>query len=104
MSVLLIASLKINDPRIYQEYVKQARPIIKRYGGKYLLVSQKILHSTMASGTDKVIIIEFPNKHKYESCFSSKEYKQIVHLRLESTESKLVVVEGNSFGETMSTL
>jgi uncharacterized protein (DUF1330 family) len=93
MSVFLIANIKIHNNDMYQNYIEQAEPIILKYQGKYILRSDKIITFKGSKNPDKIIIIEFPNYELYESCFSSDEYKSIINLRLDSTESESFVVE-----------
>jgi len=93
MSIFLIACIKIKNNEMYQDYIRKAEPIIKKYQGKYILRSKKLINSNSKFNPDKIIIIEFPNNDLYKSCFASEEYKNIVNLRLESTESESFIVE-----------
>ena len=93
MSIFLIANIKIINNEMYQDYIKHAEPIIIKYQGKYILRSEKIINFNSKFNPDKIVIIEFPNIDLYKSCFSSKEYKSIVNLRLESTESESFIIE-----------
>ncbi|MBN1799722.1 MAG: DUF1330 domain-containing protein [Spirochaetales bacterium] len=93
MSIFLIACIKIKNNEMYQDYIRKAEPIIKKYQGKYILRSNKIINSNSKFNPDKIIIIEFPDIDLYKSCFASEEYKNIVYLRLESTESESFIVK-----------
>ena len=95
MSVYLIANIKILNNKMYQDYIKLVEPIVKKYKGKYILRSEKVINSNSKFKPDKIVIIKFPNIDLYELCFSSKEYKNIVNLRLESTVSESFVVKNN---------
>ncbi len=94
MSVYFLAEIEeINDKAMYLEYVKQASPIIIKFGGKYIIKSEKLESITEGWDLIRVILIEFENKEKLQNCFQSGEYKKIKHLRENSAKSKAVIIE-----------
>mgnify|MGYP001301563936 CR=1 FL=1 len=94
MSVYLLAEVeKIHDEKSYNEYIEKARPIVTRYGGKYIVTSDKLSPMSPSWTAQKVVLIEFENKQRMQECFQSAEYGEIVHLRTGSIESKAVIIE-----------
>jgi len=94
MSVYFLAEIEeINDVAMYQEYVERAAPIIIKFGGKYLIKSEKLETITKDWCLIRIILIEFENKSKLKHCFQSEEYKKIKHLRENSVKSKAVIIE-----------
>ena len=93
MSIFLVISTsEILHQKKYEEYVRKARPILERYGGTYLLQSDKIIASKDWE-SEKIVIITFASREQMDSCFQSPEYQEIVHLREESIRSRFVMVE-----------
>ncbi|MBU1045251.1 MAG: DUF1330 domain-containing protein [Candidatus Omnitrophica bacterium] len=94
MSVYFLAEItEITDEKMYQEYIKKAKPIVGKFGGKYVLKSDKLIPVTGDWDLEKIILINFESKEKIQECFQSKEYKAIKHLRIDSTESRALIVE-----------
>ncbi|MFH1061489.1 MAG: DUF1330 domain-containing protein [Candidatus Omnitrophota bacterium] len=94
MSVYFLAEItKIIDKEMYQEYIQKARLIVLKFGGKYMLKSDKLIPVTGDWDLEKIILINFPSKEKMRKCFQSAEYNAVKHLRINSTESKSLVIE-----------
>ena len=83
----------IEDKNNYQEYIRQVKPIVEEYGGRYLVRSNKITAMQEQWCPRRVIIIEWDAKEQMEKCFSSESYKQIVNKRENSVDSKAIIVE-----------
>ena len=89
----LIEITEIHDPDQYAQYVEKAAPIVARYGGQYIVRSNRL---TPLSGTwqaQRIILIRFESHAQIERCFSSTAYKQIAPLREQSTRSKTLLIE-----------
>lgn len=81
------------DIRPYLEYIEKVRPIVKKYGGRYLIRSEKITPLSMEWRPDRAIIIEFDTKEALEKCFASEEYQRIAALRETSVDSRAIILE-----------
>ena len=90
---LLAEILQITDDSMYREYVKKATVIVTRFGGEYIIKSEKFETISGEWETKRILLIRFENRKKFDECFQSDEYKKIVHLRLNSTVSKAIVIE-----------
>lgn len=93
MPLLMIIDPKINNHEMYNEYASKAEPIVKSYGGKYLVRGGEIKALSEHWTPERIVIIEWPDQQTMDNCFNSPEYKKIVHLRLNSIVSRSVVVE-----------
>ncbi|WAC08652.1 MAG: DUF1330 domain-containing protein [Thermodesulfobacteriota bacterium] len=89
----LIEITKISDAESYGIYVEKVANIIKKYGGEYIFKSEQLTPVSGDWDAKRIILIRFENKGMLMKCFRSEEYKKIVHLREESTESKAVIIE-----------
>ena len=77
----------------YDDYIEQVKPIVESYGGEYLARSENVTALSPLRKPDRVIIIRFPSREKLDACFSSEEYRHIMHERIDSVDAKAVIVE-----------
>jgi len=94
MSVYLIVDITVTDPEPYAEYVARARPILERYGGRYLVRGGPVTPLSGDWHPKRIVLIEFPEIGELRRCFGSAEYREIAPLRERSTSSRSIVVEG----------
>lgn len=93
MPVYFMAEIEVLDRDKYHEYIDRASHIVQRYGGEYIFRSENI---TPVSGNwtpHRLVLIRFNSKIDIHNCFSSKEYRQIKHLREQSTKSRTVIID-----------
>lgn len=79
--------------RSYDEYITQVVPIVERYGGKYIVRSEKITSLSPNRNPQRVIIIEFPSREALTSCFESDDYRAIIGKRIDSVDTRGLIVE-----------
>lgn len=89
----LIEIAQVTDAEQYNLYIEKTAPIITSYGGEYIFRSEQLTPVSGEWNIKRIILIRFENKETLMKCFRSKEYKAIVHLRVQSTESKAVIIE-----------
>ncbi|MBO4311636.1 MAG: DUF1330 domain-containing protein [Desulfovibrionaceae bacterium] len=77
----------------YDDYIENVKPIVEKYGGSYLLRTEKVAHLNPLRTPQRVIIIKFPNREMLETCFSSEEYKSIERKRTESVDARAIIAE-----------
>ena len=89
----VVASIEVTDPGTYQRYIPGARASIEGHRGQLLAVDQntEVLEGPAPART---IIFQFPDKATAEAWYHSSDYQSVIHLRLESTKSTLVIVDG----------
>ena len=77
----------------YDDYIEQVKPIVERYGGKYLARTENVTALSPLRKPDRVIIIRFPSREKLDACFASDEYRRIMHERVDSVDARAVIIE-----------
>ena len=86
-------NLEVNDPVKLEEYATAVRPIVERYGGRYVLIGGKC---DLVEGNWRPtypVMIEFPNiKDAYE-WYHSTEYQKYKKLRLSAGKFNAVFME-----------
>jgi uncharacterized protein (DUF1330 family) len=92
----LIANLDIRDTALFQKYRDQVAPLIKRFGGRYLVRGGELRSVEGALPVKRLIVLEFPSLAEAQRFYDSDEYRPILQLRLDSCVSDVVLVEGYS--------
>jgi Uncharacterized conserved protein len=77
----------------YDEYVDRVKPIVERFGGKYVIRSEKVAVFAGEERPDRIIVIEFPGMDELRRCFDSPEYKAVAGLRTSSVKTSAFIVE-----------
>jgi uncharacterized protein (DUF1330 family) len=94
MKGYLIANITVTDPEKFEEYRKAVPPLIAAHGGRYLIRGGK---TEAVEGTDpfrRLVVLEFPSLAAAKAFYESPEYAPVLKLRLEASESQVVLVEG----------
>jgi uncharacterized protein (DUF1330 family) len=94
MSYYFIAQIRITDPDEYKKYIDKAAEVFRKYNGKYLIVDDKpeILEGTWEY--TRTVVIEFKNKREFLAWYNSKEYQEILKLRLGASHCDTILVKG----------
>ena len=94
MSALMVAFVRVHDLEAYnREYLSIAHPLIEKYGGKALAVSEKIkkLQGSLPEG--KFVILEFPTIEQAEDYFHSVEHQALMEKGKQYFSSDSIIVE-----------
>ena len=94
MSTYLIAEVNLKRPEKYQEYLEKVPEIVSSYGGKYLVRGGEISYHEGEWRPKRMVVIRFPNREKALSFYESDEYKKFRKVRLRTTDSNLILVDG----------
>ena len=94
MAVFFLAEIEqIHDASMYERYLEAVAPIVREHGGEYIIRSDKITPVTGDWSAKRVIVLRFDTVEAMRACFHSEAYRQIAHLRENSTVSKSLLVE-----------
>ena len=78
----------------YDSYIRQVKPIVEAYGGKYLVRTEHVSHLSGKRTPQRVIVVRFDTREQLDGCFSSPEYRDIMSKRAESVDSRAIIAEG----------
>lgn len=92
--LVMIEQDQENRPAAYTEYIAQVKPIVERYGGRYLVRTDHVIPMQEGDCPDRMILIEWDSREQLEVCFSSEEYRRIREKRECSVYSRAMIVEG----------
>jgi uncharacterized protein (DUF1330 family) len=95
MSAYLIVDTLLDNPELYEEYKRQARPLVEQYGGEYLVRGGAL---TVREGDlwtpERLVVIRFPDAATAKRCLDSAEYQEILKISKRSARRTVVIVEG----------
>lgn len=94
MPAYVIVDVEVKDPQDYAHYRAKAPPIIAAAGGRYLVRGAEPVHVEPGWDVQRFVVLEFPSMAKAQAWYRSKEYQAILPIRLRSTRSRMMFVEG----------
>jgi uncharacterized protein (DUF1330 family) len=94
MSVYFIANIKINDPEIYEKYLKSCDAVFAKYNGEYLAVDERPAILEGDWNYTKVVLIRFQSHADLRRWYESEEYQKILEFRLTSAQCDTLIVNG----------
>ena len=93
MTAYVIANLDVTDPKVFSDYGEQVLPVIKKFGGRYLVRGGNVENLEGEPGFKRLVILEFPDKTAAKKFYDSQEYAPLFTMRQASAESTLALVE-----------
>ena len=97
----VIAQLKITNPENYKEYVEKVTPLVKKFGGEFLVRAGEFQIFDGETKFPRIIVLKFPSYEKALEWYNSEEYKPIKQIRLDNSEGTNIIIKGiwknNSF-------
>ena len=90
----VIAQLKVTNPENYKEYVEKVNPIVKKFGGEFLVRAGEFQIFDGETKFPRIIILKFPSYEKALEWYNSEEYKPIKQIRLDNSEGTNIIVKG----------
>jgi uncharacterized protein (DUF1330 family) len=94
MAAYLVAELEVTDPAVFEEYRKQVAATISAHSGRYLARGGTLESLEGGWNPKRMVILEFPSLAQAKTWYGSPEYQELLKLRLRSSKSKVVLIEG----------
>jgi uncharacterized protein (DUF1330 family) len=94
MPAYFIAEIDVQDAAAFEAYRAQVPAAIARYGGRYLARGGKTETLEGDWRPPRIVLLEFPSLEQAHAFYASPEYAPLKALRLRSTRSRLLLVEG----------
>ena len=96
--IFMLLDITVHDTVMYEQYLVQVEPIIKQFGGKYLIRSGSMAFDTDPNckvipveggwNPDRLIIIQWNSMEQLQKFATSTEYVAIAELRANSAATK----------------
>jgi uncharacterized protein (DUF1330 family) len=90
----VIAEITVQDATAYDQYKTIIKPIVEKYGGKYLVRAGRVEAVDGTAPTGRVIVLEFPSFTMAEAFEKSPENLSAATIRHKAATSRLFIVEG----------
>ncbi len=90
----LIDLLEITDAAGMQEYRKHIRPMVEKFGGRYLIAGGRV---DVVEGSWRPafpVLLEFPSMQDARRWYDSEDYRALKELRLRASRGDAVFIEG----------
>ena len=95
MPAYLIGQVQVRNPSWVEEYGAKIQPLIKKYGGRYLVRSGKMETLEGSAPLPSVmVVLEFPSLEQARAWYKDPEYAPLIKLRQGGSDAELVLVEG----------
>ena len=91
----LLVDVDIHNIDEYKKYLEKVKPMVEKFGGKYLIKGGKIdAKETDLWKPKRIVLVKFPNKFSALRWYNSEEYRALKHLRLNNASSNILFIEG----------
>lgn len=94
MPAYVIVDVDVKDPDAYKDYRAKAPATIAAAGGRYLSRGGAVTHVEPGWDVTRFVILEFPSLDAAKAWYHSPAYQEILPIRLTSTRSRMMFVEG----------
>ena len=89
----IIAEVDVKDAPTFQKYAAQVPPTMAPFGGHDLVRGGKA-EALEGESPKRIVVIAFDSVDKARAWYNSPAYDAIKGLRIDSTKSRLILVEG----------
>ena len=94
MPAYVIADVEVTDPELFAEYRELVVPTVDAYSGRYIARGGETALLEGDRSPNRTVIIEFPSMEQAKAWHDSDEYAHPKDMRIRSTNSHVIVVEG----------
>ncbi len=96
MPAYLIAQINVTNEDSYKEYLEKVTPIVKKYGGEYIIRAGKF--KTVLGNWDykRNVVIKFPSYEIALKWYNSEEYLPVKKIREDNSKGNVIIIEGNN--------
>lgn len=90
----VVVDVEVQDAAAYAAYRAKAPATLQRHGGRYIVRGGDLTHREPGWDVSRFVILQFPSVADAKAWYDSPEYQAILPIRLKSTKSRLMIVEG----------
>ena len=96
MAAYFVCTMRIHDPETYLKYTALTPAIVARHGGRFLTRGDEVTTSEGEVFTDRMVIIEFPDRAAAEAWYADPEYQSASKFRRAASVGGMVLQEGRA--------
>jgi uncharacterized protein (DUF1330 family) len=94
MPAYFIVDVSIKDQDTYETYKTQVPPIVKEYGGRFLVRGGKTDTVEGDWRPSRLVVLQFADAAAARRFYDSKEYQAIIEFRHRAASTRMILVEG----------
>lgn len=95
MSAYLVVDTKLTDPDLYEQYKREAKPIVESFGGEYLARGGRVsLKESQLWSPTRMVLIRFPSAEQAEAFYQSAQYQQVLPIGTRAAQRTVFILEG----------
>jgi len=94
MAAYVIVNVEVTDPAKFAEYGRGVPATVEKFSGRYLVRGGTVHPVEGEWPLKRVVILEFASIEAARRWYDSADYAPLLKMRLESTRSTMVFVEG----------
>lgn len=101
--IFVVLDITVHDTVMYEQYTIEIKPIVKKYGGKYLVRSggvgfekdpdKEVILGEGNWNPNRLIILEWNSMEELQNFMNSAENQKVAQLRNNSASTKSVIVK-----------
>ena len=93
MSAYVLVEIEVTDQEEYAAYGKLANESVTNHGGRFIVRGgeTEVFEGEWAP---RIVVLEFESLDAIRRWYNSDEYQKILPMRLNTTKSRLIAVEG----------
>lgn len=91
----IYAELDVKDEaRFYGEYMPRVRPVLARYGARFLIAGGNPRVIEGGREVKRVVLLEFESPERVEAFYHSGDYQDVIGYRFDSADAHLYFLDG----------
>ena len=94
MAAYVLVESNVTDPERMKAYGAKVGGTVKAHGGKPIIAGGAIDVLEGDWSPSRIVMLEFPDAETARAWYNSPEYQEILPIRLEAANDKLLIVEG----------
>ena len=94
MRAYVISLENLHDQTMFDEYRKKVMATLTPFGATFVVRGGMLTVMEGGWPYERTVILEFPSREMAEAWYHSPAYQEVLPLRLKSTSSNLVIVDG----------
>jgi uncharacterized protein (DUF1330 family) len=97
MAAYMVCTMTIHDPVTFRKYSDHTPKTLGKYGGRFLTRGDAVTTSEGETFTERMVILEFPDRASAEAWYNDPEYQRLSEFRRAATTStRMILQEGRS--------
>jgi len=95
MAAYMICTMKVHDPVTFKKYSDHTPKTLTKYGGRFLTRGDEVTTSEGAAFSERMVILEFPDRASAEAGYNDPEYQRLSEFRrAATTNGRMILQEG----------